>query len=51
MLIRIIIAIILGLIAAWIAGLFLPHTIAALIGLAVGLLYFFAPTSWPQRPL
>lgn len=39
--IRAIIAIVLGLLAAWVAGHFVTVTIANLIGLLVGLLFFF----------
>lgn len=41
MVVRAILAVILGLIFAFVADIFLPHLLAVLIGLAVGLLFFF----------
>lgn len=41
MIVRALLAVILGLIAYYVAALFLPHLVSVLIGLAVGLLVFF----------
>jgi hypothetical protein len=45
MIVRLLIAIILGVVTFFVANFFLPAGLCALIGFAVGLLYFFGTDS------
>ena len=41
MIVRLLLAVLIGLIVAWVAGLLIPGTIATLLGVLAGALYFF----------
>jgi hypothetical protein len=41
-LVKLLIALILGAVAAWVAGLILNHFWSVLIGIAVGVIFFFS---------
>lgn len=48
-LVKLVIAIILGAVAMWVAGLLLNHFWATLVGIAVGVVYFFQGPTFDDR--
>jgi hypothetical protein len=46
---KLIIAILIGVIVAWLLGLFLNHTIAVILGLLAGVAYFVSGTAPTTR--